>query len=301
MEAGAEPGDRRAEQIGDVQGDVLGRGHRAGEMGHVLVEEGVVEGLHHQLIDQALQGGEVADHAGAGIDRTAHADLQHVVVAMTMGPGALAVNSVVLFGAQLGPRQAMGRREMGLDGEERFHGIAEHIGPELVGFVKAQPHQRQVGLKATPDRQGEGFGGGQDPAGLLQVEFRPGLVEEAEIELGGHLLADGVLHIREVEHHAVGIERATHRHDQLVVVAVAGSQAAGTKASLVVSGAELGQPIAVAGTETGAARDHTRATGAMGVEIRPSCCRNGGHRARRRRRHGGRSHICKELSRILGM
>ena len=44
------------ETISDVQSDVLGRGHALLEEGNVLVEEGVVERLHHQIIHQTLQG-----------------------------------------------------------------------------------------------------------------------------------------------------------------------------------------------------------------------------------------------------
>ena len=125
---------------------------------------------------------------------------------------------------------------------------------------------------------------GKTPSGRLRVEFRPGLVQAAEIELGGDLLADGVLHIREVQHHAVGIEPAAHGHDQLVVVAMARGHAAGAELCGVLLRGQLRQPIAVAGTERGPARDHAWASLAVG------CIGDDGHRARRRRRHHWRSH-----------
>ena len=121
----------------------------------------------------------------------------------------------------------------------------------------------------------------------------PGVVEIAEIERGGYLRTDGVLHLREVEHHAVGIEAAAHGHDQLIVVAVARGQAAGAEAGLVLFGAELRQPVAVAGTEGGSAGDHTGATLAVEPLLGASGHggdRVGGRRTHRRRRHHGRCH-----------
>merc|ERR1711991_437794 len=91
------------------------------------------------------------------------------------------------------------------------------------------------------------------------VKFRPSLVEEAEVQLASDLMANGVLHIREIEHHAVGIELASHRDDQLVVMTMAWGKRARPEASGVVVGGQLRQPIAVAGTETGPPGDHTAA------------------------------------------
>ncbi len=56
---------------------------------------------------------------------------------MAMGPGALAIDLLVLFLTQLWSRQAMGCREMGADGEKCVHGISEIVGPEARLFVKA--------------------------------------------------------------------------------------------------------------------------------------------------------------------
>ena len=109
------------------------------------------------------------------------------------------------------------------------------------------------------------FGGGQSSLlAAFHIEFRPGGVEAAEIQLLGHLGTDRVLHIREVEHHAVGIEPALHRHDQLVVVAMAWRLSAGAKALLVFSGAEFRQRIQMAGTKGGPACDHAGPALAVG-------------------------------------
>jgi hypothetical protein len=127
---------------------------------------------------------------------------------------------------------------MGADREEGFHGIGggggEHVDPEAGLLVKAQAHEGQVGAEAVADRQNQGLGGGQPALGAGQVKLRPDLVKETKIELGGDLAADGVLHIREIEHHAVGIQRTTHRHDQLVVVAMARCQAAGAEPARIL-------------------------------------------------------------------
>ena len=250
-------------------------------MGHVLVEEGVVKGLHHQVLHQLLEHGQVRHHAGAPIDPAAHGDIEQVVVAVAIRPGALAVDRLVVGLAQLGAGEAMGGGEMGADRQEGFHGVVEHIGPEGGGFVEAQAHQGQVRRQALPDRQHQGFGGGQAPVGPLQVEVGPHLIEEAEIQLAGHFAADGVLHVREVQHHAIAIEATAHGHDQLVVVAVAGGQAAGAKAAGVRFGVQFRQPVAVAGAEGGPAGDHAGAPLAMGAE--------GGRRGRRQHGRGHRS------------
>ena len=252
-------------------------------MGHVLVQEGVVEGLHHQLIHQLLQGSQVADHAGAGIDRATDGHIQQVVVAMAMGPGALAVDGLVLLLAEFRPGQAMGCGEVGANGQESFHGVADNVGPERVGFVEAQAHQWQLRRQPAPDAKNQGFGGRQHARGLAEIELGPGSIEVLEIQLGGHLLADGVLDVGEVEHHPIGIEGTAHRHDQRVVVTVARGQAAGTETSLIVFRAQLRQPVTVAGAEGGAPGDHTGATLAVGT--------NGGRRRiRRGRRHHRRCH-----------
>ena len=122
-----------------------------------------------------------------------------------------------------------------------------------------------MGSQAGPDGSAERLGGGQAALGPAQVEVGPGFIEEAEIELVGDLGANGVLHLREVEHHAVGIERAAHGHDQLIVVAVARGEGAGPEAGPVVVVAELRQPVAVAGAEGGPAGDHTGPALAMGT------------------------------------
>ena len=109
------------------------------------------------------------------------------------------------------------------------------------------------------------LGGGQ--SGLLaafHIELRPGGVEAAEIQLLGHLGADCMLHIGQVEHHAVGIEPAFHGHDQLVVVAMAWRLSAGAKTLLIFSGAQLRQGIEMARTKGGPARDHAGPALAVG-------------------------------------
>ena len=86
-----------------MKGDVLSGRHRAGEVLHVLVQKGVVEGLHHQVVDELLQGRQITDHAGAGIDGAADGYVEQVVVAVAMGAGALAVDGFVFALGELRP------------------------------------------------------------------------------------------------------------------------------------------------------------------------------------------------------
>ena len=84
---------------------------------------------------------------------------------------------------------------MGADGEEGVHGMSEVVGPKARLFVEAQCRDRQMRAEALPDHPHQGFGGGQTARGARHIEFRPGLVEEAEVQLTRYFLADGVLHL----------------------------------------------------------------------------------------------------------
>ena len=260
VQAGADGLDRTGKTISDVQCDVLSRGHALLEEGHILVEESVVEGLDHQIINQALQGRQVTDHAGAGIDLTAHGHVHQVVVAMAMGTCALAVDRFVLFLTEFRTGQSVSGGEVGADGEEGVHGMSEIVGPKARLFVEAQRRDRQMRAEALPDHPHQGLGGGEATFRGGNVKFRPGLIEEAEIELARHLVADGVLHLREVEHHAVGVQTTSHGDNQLVVVPMARSQSAGPETGGIVIGRQFWQPIAMAGTETGPPGDDTTTT-----------------------------------------
>jgi len=161
----------------------FGGGHAGGEMGHILVEEGVIEGLHHQIVHQLLQHGKVTDHAGARIDRPPHRDIEQVVVAMAVGAGALAVDLLVLGLGELGAGQPVGGSEVGANREEGFHGVVEQVGPEGGLFVEAQTDQGQMRRQALPDGLEQGFGGGQSAFGPAEIELGPAVVEEAKVEL----------------------------------------------------------------------------------------------------------------------
>jgi len=79
----------------------------AGEPSHVLVDVLVVERLHDGLLDDALEVGDVDDHAGVLVDLALDRHLQHVVVAVTVGVVALAENLSVLLVAQIGVVQSV--------------------------------------------------------------------------------------------------------------------------------------------------------------------------------------------------
>ena len=70
---------RSAEQIGDVQRDVLSCGYAGGKKSHVLVEEGVIKGFDHQVVHQLLQGRQITDHARAGINGAAHVKFENQI------------------------------------------------------------------------------------------------------------------------------------------------------------------------------------------------------------------------------
>ena len=150
----------------------------------------------------------------------------------------------------------MGSGEVGADRKKGFHGDwggagGEQVDPERVGFVQTQPYKGQLGGQAGPDGLAKGFGSGQLALRTIQIELRPSLVEVAKIELGRHLSPNRMLHLREIEHHAVRIERTSHGHHQGVVVAVAGGQAAESEAGQILFSAELRQPVAMTGAERG--------------------------------------------------
>ena len=92
--------------------------------------------------------------------------------------------------------------------------MSEIVGPKARLFVEAQRRDRQMRAEALPDHPTRASVVGKAPFRGGNVKFRPGLIEEAEIELARHLVADGVLHLREVEHHAVGVKTASHGDNQ---------------------------------------------------------------------------------------
>ena len=138
--------------------------------------------------------------------------------------------------------------------------MSEIVGPKARLFVEAQRRDRQMRAEALPNHPHQGLGGGEATCSGGNVKFRPSLIEEAEIELARHLIADGVLHLRKVEHHAVSVQAASHGNNQLVVVAMARSQSAGPETGGIVISRQLGQPIAMAGTKAGPPGDDTTTT-----------------------------------------
>ena len=203
---------------------------------HVLVQEGVIEGLHHQIVHQALKSSQIADHAGAWINLTSHSHIHQVVVAMAIGAGTLAIDRLVFRLRKLRARQTVGCSEVGANGDESVHAVSEVISPEALGFMQPQCDQGEVWRQSLPNHPHKSFGGGEAALGLAKIKFWPSLIEEAEVELPRHLRADGMFDIREVEHHAIRIESPSHRHDQLVVVTMAWRDRARTEAGGVVVG-----------------------------------------------------------------
>ena len=279
-------GNGLPEQVTDVQGDIFRRGDRGGEVGNVLVQEGVVKGLGHHVPHHLLQHSQVTEHAGALVHSPLDGHLQVVVVPVAMGTGAFSIGGHVLFRAQLGSRQAMGCREVGGDGEESIHGLTEIIRPEERVFIQTNAHHGEIGFESLPDAVTQPLGAGQ-----LAGQLRPCGIEEAEVQGIRHLAPDVVFHLRQVQHHAVGVQGAGHGDHQFVVMTMTGGTATATKTGFVVRSAQLRQPVAVTGAEGGAPRDEAKSTlpvgsrrAVAGAVAGDGCCGNGG------RDHGRHRH-----------
>ena len=223
----------------------------------------MIKRLNDKVVHESLESRQIADHAGARVDGAAHGDIHQIVVAVAVGTCTFAIDALVLFLTQLRPGQTVSSSEMGANGEEGVHGMSEIVGPEARLFVKAQCRDRQMGTQASPDLTDDGLGGGQAALRLRHVKLRPRIVEETKIKLTSHLTADGVLHLGEVEHHAIRVEATGHRNDQLVVVTMPWSKSAGPEARCIVICGQFRQPVTVAGTETGAPCDDAATSAAM--------------------------------------
>ena len=119
---------------------------------------------------------------------------------MTIGPGTLAVNRLVLRLRELRACQTVGCSEVGANGDESVHAVSEVISPEALRFMQPQCDQGEVWRQSLPNHPHQSFGGGEAALGLAKIKFWPSLIEEAEVELPRHLRADGMFDIREVEH-----------------------------------------------------------------------------------------------------
>ena len=114
-----------------------------------------------------------------------------------------------------------------------------------------------------PDLADECFRGGEASFWTGHVELRPCLVQKTEVQLSSDLTADGVLDLREVEHHAVFIQASGHGHDQFIVMTMSWCQSTGAELSGIVVSGEFRQPVTVAGTEASPTCDDTTASTAM--------------------------------------
>ena len=85
-----------------------------------------------------------------------------------------------------------------------------------------------------PNRSHQCLSGGEATLRTRHIKFRPSFIQEAEVELTRDLSADRMLHLREVQHHAMGIQVARHRNDQLIVVTMTWRETTGTKARSIV-------------------------------------------------------------------
>src|SRR5438876_12124970 len=85
------------------------------------IQVGDTETLQDGAIHKRVQSGKIADHSGTGIHLTANGYLQGVVVPVTVGVVAFAVNFLVLLWRKLIAVQAMRSREPVAPGEISLH------------------------------------------------------------------------------------------------------------------------------------------------------------------------------------
>ena len=105
--------NRTGEAISNVQRNIFCGGDALSKKRHILVQKGVIKRLNNQIIDQPLQGRQIANHSGAGVDSPTNRDIHQIVVTMAMGPSALAVDLLVFFLTQLRTGQTVRRCEVG--------------------------------------------------------------------------------------------------------------------------------------------------------------------------------------------
>jgi hypothetical protein len=79
---------------GDTQ--IFGGGHLVGEA-LIKIQIGVIKAVEHYFSHTTIQIGQIAHHPGYRINLAPDRNLHHVVVAMTMGIAALAVDLTVLL------------------------------------------------------------------------------------------------------------------------------------------------------------------------------------------------------------
>jgi hypothetical protein len=78
---------------GDTQ--IFGGGHLVGEA-LIKIQVGVIKAVEDDFAYATVEIGQVTDHAGHRIHLSADRNFQHIVVAVTMGIAALAVDFAVL-------------------------------------------------------------------------------------------------------------------------------------------------------------------------------------------------------------
>src|SRR5579863_9363928 len=100
----------------DLDREVFRGGYEFGEFLQGIQVLQVIAGEHFPF-NKTVEIDEVADHAGAGVDRAADGDFEGVVVAVAVRVVALAVGGDVFLGGHLRAVQAVRRREVVAAGE----------------------------------------------------------------------------------------------------------------------------------------------------------------------------------------
>jgi len=118
----------------DLDAEIFRGGHSLGEFfQRIQILEVVAR--EHFLFDETVEIDQIADHSGAGVEGAADADLEGVVVAVSVRVVAFAVGSMVFVGGHFRAMQAVRGGEAIAAREMGFHGRLLALGFWLLAVV----------------------------------------------------------------------------------------------------------------------------------------------------------------------
>jgi hypothetical protein len=110
-------------QLRNHFGDVLRRGHKLSKLGNIQIDVAISEKAQDTFLDETVQLGRANNLSSFAVDRSLCRDLKNIVVAMTEGIVALAVEASVLVLAQMAEMKPVGGSEPVKPGDARLHAI----------------------------------------------------------------------------------------------------------------------------------------------------------------------------------
>ena len=147
------------------------------------VEIGVIEAGEQICLCEGIEVGEVADHAGCGIDLAAEGDLHGVVVAVAVGVVAFAEDVAVLRCVVGLGVQAVRGAEVIAAIEVGFHALTIVVGEEIGHLVDADAVEFCVGdlvVETLPDGDGDVFCRGDGGFELGDFEVEVAVIVDAD-------------------------------------------------------------------------------------------------------------------------